>query len=565
MTNIGSSNGNDQERPNSARLASSSSRDDAVIATYEAALAVASNLDLGSLLQRIADLAREVVPSKYSALGVADADGRIIEFFTSGITLEERALLGPIPEGHGLLGELVKYGVPLIVPDIAAHPHSYGFPENHPPMKTLLGVPILHGARVLGNLYLTEKFGDALYDRQDLEILEMLAVHAASAIDRAQLYRQVEDAHRTAIEQRDQLRVMIDQLPSAVLIQLPPDGRVEIANVSAARLLVGEDGPLGEMPRYGEDFRLLEENGKELRGDSRLDLRALKGESSRNRQLLLERANGSRVWVLCQSAPLRDAEGAVTRVVTVFQDVTQLREAEQLKDDFLSLVSHEFRTPLTSIHGGARLLASEGDRLDSAVRQELLEDVVTESDRLDRMLANMLSLAAIMAGRLQPSTEPLLLGPFVRKMVRETEARSPGYQFEIDVPVALPPAESDPELLSQVLRNLYENAVKYTPGGGRIVTRATSNGGTLTLKVIDSGGGIAPEHVSTVFERFRRPGADPGVRGMGLGLYLSRLLVEVQGGKIWAESDGIGAGASFSIEIPVARGWDDDHHTSRKE
>jgi signal transduction histidine kinase len=539
-------------------------RESAIIATYEAALAVASNLDLRSLLQRIADLAREVVPSKYGALGVADSNGRIFEFFTSGISPEVRELLGPIPEGHGLLGELVKHGVPMIVPDIAAHPHSYGFPANHPPMKTLLGVPILHGSRVLGNLYLTEKHGDELYDREDLEIVQMLAVHAASAIDRAQLYGQIENAHRTAIEQRDQMRVIIDQLPSAVLIQLPPDGRVEIANVSAARLLAGENGPLDSMPRHADEFRLLEESGKELRDDARPDLKALKGESSRNRQLLLERADGSRVWVLCQAAPLFDAEGAVTRVVSVFQDVTQLREAEQLKDDFLSLVSHEFRTPLTSIHGGARLLANEGDRIDSATRQELLEDVVTESNRLDRMLANMLSLAAIMAGRLQPSTEPLLLGPFVRKIVRESEARSPGYQFEIDVPAALPPAESDPELLSQVLRNLYENAVKYSPGGGQIVTRATRNNGTLTLKVIDNGGGIAPEHVATVFERFRRPGADPGVRGMGLGLYLSRLLIEVQGGRIWAESDGIGAGASFSVEIPVARDWDDDPGTNER-
>ncbi|CAN5714209.1 hypothetical protein BH09CHL1_BH09CHL1_13360 [soil metagenome] len=532
-------------------------RDHAIIAAYEAALSVATNLDLASLLQRIADLAREVVPSGYGALGVADADGRITAFFTSGISPEDRAILGPIPEGHGLLGELVKYGIPLLVSDIKSHPRSYGFPPHHPPMGTLLGVPILLGSRVVGNLYLTEKHDSALYDRYDLEIVEILAAHAATAIERAQLYGEVERAHRVALEQRDQLRVIVDQLPSAVLIQLPPDGLVEIANASAVRLLLGDTDSRDSVPQYGRDFRLLEENGNELRGDRRLDLYAFRGEPSRNRQLLLERADGSHVWVLCQSAPLRDANGVVSRVVTVFQDVTQLREAEQLKDDFLSLVSHEFRTPLTSIHGGARLLASEGDRIESSVRQELLDDIVAESNRLDRMLANMLSLAAIMAGRLQPSTEPLLLGPFVRKMVKETESRSPGYQFEIDIPVALPPAEGDPELLSQVLRNLYENAVKYTPGGGRIVTRAISTSGKLVLSVLDSGGGIAPEHVATVFERFRRPGADPGVRGMGLGLYLSRLMVEVQGGRIWAESDGIGAGASFSIEMPIARDWDD--------
>lgn len=532
------------------------SRGDALIATYEAALSVASHLELGAVLQRIADRAREIVPAKYAALGVADSNGKIVEFYTSGITLEERERIGPIPEGHGLLGELVHTAEPLLVPDLRAHPKSVGFPENHPPMTTLLGTPILLGTRVLGNLYLTERHSDRPFDEQDLEIVQMLAVHAASAIDRAQLYRQVELARQSAIEQRDQFRVLVDHLPSGVLIQMPPDGRVELANESALRLLLGEDAPRGILPRYGHNFRLVEESGQPLTPDQRIDLRALRGEPTRNRQLLVERADGSRVAVLCQAAPLRNADGVVTRAVSVFQDVTQLREAEQLKDDFLALVSHEFRTPLTAILGGARLLVNEGERMDPGARAELLGDVATESDRLDRMLTNMLSLAAIMAGRLQPSTEPVLLGPFIRKMAAEAGRRSPAHTFEVEIEADLPPAEGDPDLLFQVMRNLYENAIKYAPNGKFIKTRAERRGDRLVLQVIDDGDGIAPEHVASVFERFRRPGADPTVRGMGLGLYLSRHLVEVQGGRIWAESGGAGRGATFSIELPIAHDWD---------
>ncbi|MCC6704187.1 MAG: GAF domain-containing protein [Thermomicrobiales bacterium] len=537
-----------------ARLdAASSRRVDALIATYEAALSVASHLDLGAVLQRIADRAREIVPAKYSALGVADANGKIIEFYTSGITAEERELLGPIPEGHGLLGELVRTAEPLLVPDLRAHPKSVGFPEHHPPMKTLLGVPILLGNRVLGNLYMTERYGDRPFDEQDLEIVQVLAAHAASAIERAQLHRQVELARASAIEQRDQFRVLVDHLPSGVLIQKPPDGRVELANEAALRLLLGESALRGIVPRYGVDFRLVDEDGQLLPADQRPDLRALNGIPTRNRQLLLERADGSRVALLCQAAPLRNTDGEVSRAVSVYQDVTQLRAAEQIKDDFLSLVSHEFRTPLTAILGGARLLMNEGDRIDPGLRAELLTDVATESDRLDRMLTNMLSLAAIMAGRLSPDTEPVLLGPFLRRVVAEVARQAPDRAFPIELTPDLPPAECDPELLMQVMRNLYENAIKYAPDGEIIRTSVEQRDNTLVLRVTDDGAGIAPEHVSGVFERFRRPGADPTVRGMGLGLYLSRHLVEVQGGSIWAESGGPGQGATFSIELPIAR------------
>lgn len=527
-----------------------------IIAMYEAALSVASDLDLPSLLQRIADLAREVVPSRYSALGVANEQGRIVEFFTSGISPEERAALGPLPEGHGLLGELVSTGEPLLVPEISAHPKSYGFPPGHPPMHTLLGTPIKLGSRVLGDLYLTEHIDKRPYNEADLEIVQMLAAHAAAAIDRAHLYRQIESTRTVAVEQRDQLRVIVDQLPAAVLIHLPSDGRIELANEAALNLLLGSGRASGDPPRYGEDFRLLEESGERLAPDRRIDLRALRGEPSRNRQLLLERADGTRIAVLCQAAPLRGAGGEVNRAVTVIQDVTRLREAEQLKDDFLSLVSHEFRTPLTAIHGGARLLVSEGDRLDPDTKQELLQDVAIESDRLDQMLSNMLSLAAIMAGRLQPTTEPLLLGPLVKKTAVAAERRAERHRFMVDIPNNLPPAEADSELLTQVLRNLYENAVKYSPHGGIIRTTLDRRENSLILRVNDDGIGIAPEHVATVFERFRRPGADPTIRGMGLGLYLSLLLVEVQGGRIWAESRGLGRGASFSIELPISRDWD---------
>ena len=527
-----------------------------LIAAYQAALAVASELDLEKVLKRIVDLSRQVVPVRYAALGVSDGEGRLTSFLTSGISDEERAKLGPLPAGHGLLGTIIREARPIIVHDIAADPRSVGFPPNHPPMRSLLGAPILLGDRRLGNLYLCDRLDGRRFDEADLDAVSVLAAHAATAIDRARLYGQLEESRQRAEEQRDQLRVILDNMLAGVLIQVPPDGRIELANAAAIRLLLGPGSASGALPAYGRDYGLLNADATPLAADARPALRALAGDTVRNRQLLLRRWDGETVPVLVQAAPLRDARGAVSRVVVVYQDMTRLQQAEQIKDDFLSLISHEFRTPLTAIHGGAQLLAGQGDQLDAETRRELLADVAVESERLDRMLGNMLSLAAIQAGRLEAATEPVLIARLARPVAAEVGRAAPRHRLVLDAPPGLPPAEGDPELLAQVLRNLYENAVKYAPAGGEVRTSGRQDGDAVEVAVRDEGVGIAPEHVDEVFARFRRPGADPTVRGMGLGLYLSRLLVEAQGGTIRASSPGPGQGATMTIRLPVARGWD---------
>jgi K+-sensing histidine kinase KdpD len=319
------------------------------------------------------------------------------------------------------------------------------------------------------------------------------------------------------------------------------------------------DHPVDRLPRYREDFRWLETDGQPISEQRRPGVHSLHhGNTSRNQQLVLERADGSRVPAFVHSAPMADGLGTRTRALVVFEDATWLRKADQLKDDFLALISHEFRTPLTAIHGGAHMLARDAAALDPGTRQELLTDIVTESERLEQMLNNLMSATAIQAGRLDPATEPIVVSILVRKVMREIRQKTPGYRFPIDIPGSLPTAEGDPELLAQVLRNLFENAVKYMPGGGEIATSAHRDGQRITISVTDHGICIAPEHVGSVFERFRRVGGDPRVRGMGLGLYLSRHLVEAQGGHIWVTSPGPGLGASFSVTLGIARDWSDD-------
>ncbi|MGB3306882.1 MAG: ATP-binding protein [Thermomicrobiales bacterium] len=536
----------------------------ALLAAYQAALALASETRLDAVLQRLVELAREVASARYAALGVADHSGRLLQFIHSGLTEEEVAEIGPLPEGHGLLGVLIHEGKPLLILDITADPRSVGFPPHHPPMKTLLGVPILLDGQPIGNLYLSERTDGKPFSDDDLAAVTVLAAHAATAIQRARLIDELARARREAEAQRDHVQVIIDQLPVGVVIQLPPDRRIEQANLVARRMIAGRSALAGGSPLsapYADGnvptMHFLDANGAPLPVREWPGALALAGETTAQRQFLLVPESGDPIPVLVHASPLYGSDGEIARAVVAFQDVTRLREAEQLKDDFLSLVSHEFRTPLTAIHGGAQLLGSQGDQLDPETERDLLGDIVAESARLDQMLGNMLRLGEVMAGRLKPVMEPLLLGPSIRQISREVVKRTPDVRIEIELPPDLPAVEGDADLLLQVLRNLLENAIKYSPGEKRITITAGVVGEAVEVHIADQGVGIAPEHVPFVFERFRRPGADPTIRGMGLGLYLCRHLIAAQGGRIWVESAGVNRGATFSFALPIAAGWND--------
>ena len=167
--------------------------DEALYALDRATRAIAGELDLDRVLQLIVDSVRELVGTKYAALGIVDASGHIERFITSGISTELRAQIGPLPEGHGLLGTIIRDGVTLRIPDIAKHPDSFGFPPNHPPMHSLLGLPIRVGRATVGDFYLTEKLGAAEFSDDDEELVEMFALHAGLAIQNARLHQDLQE------------------------------------------------------------------------------------------------------------------------------------------------------------------------------------------------------------------------------------------------------------------------------------------------------------------------------------------------------------------------------------
>jgi two-component system, NarL family, sensor histidine kinase DevS len=164
----------------------------AIDALDAATRAIAGELDLDRVLQLIVDSVRDLVRARYAALGIVDAGGRIERFITSGISADQRALIGSPPRGHGLLGLIIREGTAFRIPDIAKHPDAYGFPDHHPLMRSFLGVPVRTGGEPIGNFYLTDKGGALEFSDQDQRLVEMFALHAAIAIQNARLHARVQ-------------------------------------------------------------------------------------------------------------------------------------------------------------------------------------------------------------------------------------------------------------------------------------------------------------------------------------------------------------------------------------
>ena len=172
-------------------------------AINEASLALSSDLDLPSLLQRVVDLSRDVTHARYGALAMLGEDDEIAQFITSGLGQAERDRIGPLPKGRGLLGAVIQSGETLRADDIASHPQAFGFPEHHPRMTSFIGLPIRYEGRIVGDLYLTDKDGGSPFSERDEEMLRAFAAHAAAAIENARLYRQVQDL--AVVEERDRI------------------------------------------------------------------------------------------------------------------------------------------------------------------------------------------------------------------------------------------------------------------------------------------------------------------------------------------------------------------------
>ena len=252
------------------------------------------------------------------------------------------------------------------------------------------------------------------------------------------------------------------------------------------------------------------------------------------------------------AAPVR-AAGA-NGAVLVLHDITELRRLERVRRDFVANVSHEFKTPLTAIQGFAETLLN-GALDDKANRKRFVEIIREHARRLARLTDDLLKLSRIEAGRLELEIRPIRVDALVNGCVETArfKAKAKGIQIHVELQENAPPVRGDGAQLGEVLQNLLDNAVQYTPSGGQIDVKAHSNGQSVTFTVADTGIGIPESDLERIFERFYRVDAARSreAGGTGLGLSIARHIVDAHAGRIWVES-AVGQGSRFHFSIPSA-------------
>ncbi len=357
--------------------------------------------------------------------------------------------------------------------------------------------------------------------------------------------RMAEDLAQTAVS-RDHLSQIIDSTLDALLV-VDRKGRITLVNQAAASL-----------SGYGEGELL----GRQA---AELFLEPLPGEGERgHHELTFRTKTGEQVPVLLSSAPMRGWLGeAVTGAVLVAKDVTDrkraveaeaLREREQLQREFVATVSHELRTPITAIKGFSETLLN-GGLDDERHRLGFVRTIDRNAARLAQLVENLLALSVLETGRRRLEREPLDFSVCARDLVSTIDPllRRSKHKLYLSLEPGLT-VFADRHQLPQVLQNLLDNAIKYSPAGSTIELTSRSEGGEAVITVKDSGLGISPEDLPRIFVRFQR--ADAGdvrkTRGTGLGLAITKQIVEMHGGRIWVETE-LGKGSTFRFTVPLAK------------
>ena len=250
-------------------------------------------------------------------------------------------------------------------------------------------------------------------------------------------------------------------------------------------------------------------------------------------------------WIHGSGRVIADETGAPTRMLGTAQDITERRQIDELRDSILSAVSHELRTPLTSIIGFAVTLREKGGSLAEEMRQEMIDHLARQANKLDNLLSDLLDLDRLRHGFVRPTFRATDIG----RLVTQVASGHVSDTHEIDVRVVSAVAEVDAPKVERIVDNLLANAVSHTPPGTNVSVRVEAGRGGVLIAVDDSGSGVAEEHREAIFEIFNRGGENDGTRGTGVGLSLVAQFTALHGGRAWVE-ESAGGGASFRVFLP---------------
>jgi PAS domain S-box-containing protein len=434
------------------------------------------------------------------------------------------------PEGTG---RVVRTGEAILYRTITDEflSSSTRDPEHHQVlhqlgMESAMVVPLTAGGRTYGALMLVSADPDRLFDEEDLDFAKHLGRRAAVAVDNARLYR--------AAEERARASLVVSHVADGVLL-IDRLGVIRLWNPAAERITgLAAKETLGR--RADEVF-----------GSKEATAPLPPGQTTRPTTYQVD-VNGRELWLSITGVGFEEGS------VYAFRDLTAERGIEKLKSDFVSTISHELRTPLAAIYGAALTLRREDVPLGEPQRAGLLEVIASESDRLARIVNDILWASRLESGGMHTTIEQCDGVAIARSVIEAARHYvPPSIELAITAPEDAPPIQADEDKARQVLTNLVDNAVKYSPDGGRVELEIAVAGPRLRFVVRDQGLGIPPAEHRRIFEKFYRldPDLTRGVGGTGLGLYISRELLERMGGRIWVESSGRG-GSTFVAELPIA-------------
>ena len=516
----------------------------------EASLRINESLDLDAVLQGVLDSARSLTDARYGLIVLLDDAGGIQDFLVAGLTRDESRRLWEMPEGLQFFGYLSALPEPIRVPDFDGHVRSVGLPQFRPPapVSSFMAAPIRHRNEGVGNIYVARSEPGLEFSREDEETLVLFASQAALVIANARRHR---DERRVTAN----LETLIDTSPVGVVVFDVSTGALVSLNREARRIVDG----LREQDQSAEQLL-------EVMTVRRADGRAFSlaefpmaqalstGETVRAEEIVMEVDDGRSVATLVNATPIRSGDGAAESVVVTLQDLTPLEETERLRAEFLGMVSHELRAPLTSIKGAATTLRESASSLDPAEMDLFFRIIEQQANQMSGLITDLLDMTRIETGTLSVSPEladPAALVDQARNSFLSGGGRD---TLRIDLEPDLPPVMADRRRIVQVLGNLLSNAARHSPESSAIRLAAALDGVQVVFSVADDGRGLFADLLPRLFRKFSRIDGDQGERGIagsGLGLAICKGIVEAHGGRISAESEGQGLGARFTFTLPA--------------
>lgn len=458
---------------------------------------------------------------------------------------EDKLKMFRVRANHGVSGLVFREAEPVIfhdLNDVRTKDDPFGIMH----VQNGVTVPLVIEKRdeenrviernTIGVLHAFNKRHGEDFNDEDVRLLERMARNVGSIIANLQLYREV-------VEEREELLQTFESL-SAGLMLVSPEGRLLQINASARSIFnLNSDAAgkqINDVIRNEDLLRVLASAGGESEGQ--------KGE------MHINRGGSDRIYEV-QAAEVRNEEGKSIGVVAILNDVTEIRNIDKMKSSFVAMASHELRTPLTAIKGFVRTLLDGEEYYGPEERHEFHTIIDQECDRLRRLIDDLLNTARIEAGEsLKPNYTRFDPTPLLEKAVMIQRQASNKHNVILKLENEMPSSiVGDEDKLDQILTNLLNNAIKYSPNGGDVTVTAKNEGENLLVGVEDQGLGIPKEHLIRVFEKFHRVNNEDNrkIYGTGLGLYLVHHLVsQVHMGNIWAESE-LGKGSIFWFRIPT--------------